>query len=100
MVGRMAWLLSLEILSFTLPGPSCGGFEQSSFLGKHHRQGCKNFQSPTQPLAQHSPKKDKTELAQQLSFLTNPDLADMVGRMVSDSRDSKFCNSLIFPKRI
>jgi len=52
------WLLSLEILSFTLPGLSCGGFELSSFLGKHHRQGCKNFQSPTQPLAQHTPRSD------------------------------------------
>lgn len=88
MVGRMASESRDSQFYF-----SCGGFELSSFLGKHHRQGCKNFQSPTQPLAQHSPKKDKTELAQQLSFLTNPDLADMVGRMVSDSRDSKFCNS-------
>ena len=38
--------------------PSCGGFELSCFLGKHDRQGCKNFQSPTQPIAQHTTRSD------------------------------------------
>ena len=53
MVGRMA--SESRDSQFYL---SCGGFELSRFLGKHDRQGCENFQSQTQPLAQHTPRSD------------------------------------------